>query len=127
MRDAELAAAAIGVKILPVKASTEQQIEAAFTALVQEHAGALIVETDPQFFRPALLAALSARYSVPAIYFFREYVAAGGLISYGASLSDSYRQIGIYVARVLNGEKPADLPIVQPTRFELVVESFGHL
>jgi putative tryptophan/tyrosine transport system substrate-binding protein len=121
LRDAELAAAAIGVKILPVKASTEQQIEAAFTALVQEHAGALIVETDPQFFRPALFAALSARYSVPAIYFFREYVAAGGLISYGASLSDSYRQIGIYVARILNGEKPADLPIMQPTRFELVI------
>jgi putative ABC transport system substrate-binding protein len=104
LRDAELAASALGVKIFPVKASTQQQIETAFAALVQEHAGALIAETDPQFFRPSLLAALSARYSVPAIYFFREYVAAGGLISYGASLSDSYRQIGIYVARILSGE-----------------------
>jgi len=121
LRDAELAASALGVKIFPVKASTQQQIETAFAALVQEHAGALIAETDPQFFRPSLLAALSARYSVPAIYFFREYVAAGGLISYGASLSDSYPQIGIYVARILSGEKPADLPIVQPTKFELVI------
>jgi putative tryptophan/tyrosine transport system substrate-binding protein len=121
LRDAELAAAAIGVKILPIKASTEQQIEAAFAASVQEHAGALLVETDPQFFRPSLFASLSVRYSVPAIYFFREYVAAGGLMSYGASISDSYRQIGMYVARILNGEKPADLPIVQPTKFELVI------
>jgi putative tryptophan/tyrosine transport system substrate-binding protein len=121
LRDAEVAAAAIGVKILAVKASTEQQIEAAFAASVQERAGALIVETDPLFFRPAHFAALSTRYSVPAIYFFREYVAAGGLISYGANLSDSYRQIGVYVARILKGEKPADLPIVQPTKFELVI------
>jgi putative ABC transport system substrate-binding protein len=105
-----------------LKASTEREVDSAFAAVLAEHAGAMVVVADPFFFlRREQFAALAARHAVPTIHFFREFVTAGGLMSYGTSLSDGYRQMGIYVGRILKGEKPADLPIVQPTRFEMFI------
>jgi putative ABC transport system substrate-binding protein len=122
LKDAQDAANRIGVGILVLKASTEREVDSAFAAVLAEHAGAMVVVADPFFFlRREQFAALAARHAVPTIHFFREFVTAGGLMSYGTSLSDGYRQIGIYVGRILKGEKPADLPIVQPTRFEMVI------
>jgi putative ABC transport system substrate-binding protein len=104
-----------------LKAATEAEMIAAFASLVELQAGALIVG-DPFFLsRPEQVAALAARHAIPTIYDFRVYVAAGGLISYGTSLTDTYRNVGTYVGKILKGAKPADLPVQQPTRFELVV------
>ena len=111
-----------GVQIHISEASTDSELETAFADLASLKAGALIVGADPFFnARRNQIVALSARYSLPAIYEWREFVDVGGLISYGPSLTGVYRQIGTYVGRVLNGEKPADLPVVQPTLFDLVV------
>jgi putative ABC transport system substrate-binding protein len=122
MRDVQEAARAKGVQLHIVKASTESEIDAAFATLVQLHAGGLAIGADPLFAsRLDRLAALAARDAVPAIYDRREFAAAGGLISYGSSLTAGYRQIGIYAGKILNGANPADLPIQQPTTFELVV------
>ena len=116
------AAQAKGVQIHISEASTDSELETAFADLASLKAGALIVGADPFFnARRNQIVALSARYSLPAIYEWREFVDVGGLISYGPSLTGVYRQIGTYVGRVLNGEKPADLPVVQPTLFDLVV------
>ena len=121
IRDVEEAARAKGVQLHILKVSAENEIDAAFAGLVQLHAGALLIGGDPFFTsRRELLVGLAARHAVPTIYT-REFAAAGGLISYGPSLAAAYRQVGIYVGKVLNGAKPADLPVQQPTTFELVI------
>ena len=105
-----------------VRARTETEIDAAFATLAERRVSALLVNTDPFFFaRPAQFVSLAARNRILAIYAQREFVVAGGLISYGASLADGYRQVGIYAGRILKGERPADLPIVQPTKFEIAI------
>jgi len=122
IRDMEEAARAKGVQLPILKAGTESEIDAAFASLVQLQAGALLVAADPFLFsRHEQLVALASRHAVPAIYPWREAVAAGGLISYGPSLTAVFREIGIYTGKILKGAKPADLPVQQPTKFELVV------
>jgi putative ABC transport system substrate-binding protein len=118
----QAAARAIGQQIMVVEAGSDGEIDAAFTALAERRVGALVVAAD-QFFtgRREQLLALTARYAMPAIYELREYVVAGGLMSYGTSLPEGYYQNGVYVGRILKGAKPADLPIVQSTKFELVI------
>jgi putative ABC transport system substrate-binding protein len=116
------AARALGQKLLVVNAGTVGEIDAAAASLTRAGAGALIVSGSPTFMtNRALITALMARHRIPAMYSLRQFVAVGGLISYGASISDSYRQAGLYVGRILRGAKPADLPVLQPTRFELVI------
>ena len=116
------AARAKGVQLHILNATSESEIDAAFATLVELHAGALVIDQDLLFFsRREQLGALAARYSVPAIYYRREFVAAGGLISYGPSFATAYRQVGIYAGKILKGAKPADLPVLQPTQFELVI------
>jgi len=120
--DAQEAARVKGVQLQILKASTEREIDAAFASLVQLHACPLVVAGDPFFDgRREQLVALALRHAVPAIYWWREYAASGGLISYGPNLAAAYRQAGVYAGRILNGAKPADLPVQQPTTFELVV------
>ena len=122
IRDVEEAARAKGVQLIILKAGTENEIDAAFASLVQLHAGALLVQTDPFFNdRRDQIVALASRHAVPTIYDWREYPAAGGLISYGPSLTGIWHQLGIYAGKILKGAKPADLPVQQPTTFELVV------
>jgi putative ABC transport system substrate-binding protein len=116
------AARAKGVQLYILKASTESEIDAAFASLVQRQAGALAVSADPFFWvRREQFVALAARHAVPAIYELRGYATAGGLISYGPSLTAILHQMGIYAGKILKGAKPADLPVVQPTTFELVI------
>jgi putative tryptophan/tyrosine transport system substrate-binding protein len=116
------AARTAGKQILVVKASGERDIDVAFETLIQERAGAVLIPAEPLFFLwREQLVALAARHALPAMYDVREYTAAGGLLSYGLSLTDTYRLIAGQVARILKGAKPADLPILQPTKLELVV------
>jgi putative ABC transport system substrate-binding protein len=122
MRDVQEAARAKGVQLHILKAGAEGEIDAAFATLVQLHAGALVLAPDPFLnSRREQLVALAALYAVPAIYDFRENAAAGGLISYGPSLAGTWRQLGIYAGKILNGAKATDLPVQQPTKFELVI------
>jgi putative tryptophan/tyrosine transport system substrate-binding protein len=122
IQEIQEAAHAKGVQLPILKASTESEIDAAFAALVQLHAGALVVGADVFFSsRIEQLAAQASRHGVPAIYGWREFAAAGGLLSYGSSLTAAWRQAGIYAGKILKGAKPADLPVQQPTTFELVV------
>jgi putative tryptophan/tyrosine transport system substrate-binding protein len=122
IEQAATAANALGITVPVIKASTDRDVEDAFASLAKVGAGGLVVPAEPFFdSHRDLLVALAARYAVPMIAPFREYVVAGGLMSYGASLPDSYRRAGIYVTRVLKGEKPADLPVMQPTEFDLVL------
>jgi putative ABC transport system substrate-binding protein len=122
IRNGQEAATAKDVQLHILKAGTESEIDAAFASLVELHAGALLVGADAFFnSRREALVALASRRAVPAIYQGREFVAAGGLISYGASLTAMYRQVGSYAGKILKGAKPADLPVQQPTTFELVV------
>ena len=122
VRDVQEAARAKRVELPVLKAGVDSEIDAAFASLVQQQAGGLVVQADAFFTsRRGKLVALAARKGVPAIYALREFSAAGGLISYGSSLTATYRQAGIYAGRILGGAKPADLPVQQPTTFELVV------
>jgi putative ABC transport system substrate-binding protein len=119
---AQEAARAKGVQISFLKAGTEREIDAAFTSLSQLKAGALVVGADSFFAAQRdQLVALASSHAIPVIYPFREWVTAGGLVSYGPSLTDVYRQAGSYAGKILKGAKPADLPVQQPTRFELVI------
>ena len=122
VRDLEAAARAIGRQIHLLEAEAEGDFEAAYGKLSSARAEALAVGADPMFNNHRdRLVALAALHSMPAIYEWREFTAAGGLMSYGTSLSDSVRRAGLYVGRILKGEKPADLPVLQPTNFELVI------
>ena len=122
VRDVKAAATAIGLQIQVLNASNGDEIDAAFATLVSERADALLVAPDAFLnSRRVQIAILAARHSVPAMYTVRDYAEAGGLISYGANVTDSVRQQGIYAGRILKGTKPADLPVVQSTKFELVI------
>jgi putative ABC transport system substrate-binding protein len=122
IRDAHDAAAALGQKLLVLKASTADEIDAQFARLNRESADAMLVTVSSFFLtRAAQIAALAARHRIPAIYSRREYAEAGGLMSYAFSVADVYRELGRYAGRILNGEKPADLPVLQPTKYELVI------
>ena len=118
----QAAARTLGLQLHVLHASTERDFAPVFAALAQLRAGGLVIGADPLFnSRPDELVALAARHAVPTIYQFRESVEAGGLISYGGSLMDSYRLVGVYTGRILKGDKPADLPVQQATKVELVI------
>ena len=121
-RDAQAAARTLGMRLHVLRASNDGEIEAAFAALHGLQVGGLVIGSD-QFFnsRSGQLAALALRHSLPAIYQYREFTAAGGLISYGASLTDAFQLAGLYTGRILNGEKPADLPVQQSTKVEMTI------
>jgi len=122
LKEVQAAAASINVRLIVANASADRDLEAAFALLVQQDAGAVFVAADPFFnTRRDQIVALAARHAVPAIYEWREYAVAGGLMSYGTSLTDTYRQAGVYVGRILKGEKPGELPVMQTSKFELVI------
>ena len=122
IRDVQEAARALGQSLVVLDGGTDERIETAFAALAPQHVAALLVGADPFFdTRRERLVALASQHHMPAIYQFREYAVAGGLMSYGTSITDMYRLVGLYVGRVLKGEKPADLPVMQVTKFELVI------
>ena len=121
-KNALAAAESVGQKMVIVQAHTDSELEAAFVTLVQKRAGALVVGADPFFItRRAKLVELAARQKLPTIYFFRNFTAAGGLMSYGTSITEALRIVGLYAGRILKGEKPGDLPVQQSTKVELVI------
>jgi putative ABC transport system substrate-binding protein len=121
-RDLEDAALKLGRTLFVANASNDTEMETAFAAILRERVGALLVASDPYFdTRRGRIVAFAAQNRLPAIYQFREYAVEGGLISYGPSITDAYRQVGIYAARILKGEKPADLPALRPTKFDFVI------
>jgi putative ABC transport system substrate-binding protein len=121
-KDVQEAGRTLGAQVHLIQASNEREIDSALAGLAQKRTGALLVASDPFFFaRRQQLIALAARHSIPAIYEWREFAEAGGLMSYGTHLTDAYRQAGRYVGRILRGEKPAELPIMRTTKFEFVI------
>jgi putative ABC transport system substrate-binding protein len=122
MRDVLAAAPVMGLTVQTLKASTDREIDAAFASLVQARTGALLVGSDAFFnSRIERLIELAAHHAIPTMYPVREFVVAGGLISYGTSLTEMYRQVGLHTGRILKGEKPADLPVIQTTKHELII------
>jgi putative tryptophan/tyrosine transport system substrate-binding protein len=122
LSEVQAASRTLQQRIEVVNASNEIEIDAAFAALAQSKIGAVLVGADPFFNnRRDLIVSLAARYAIPAIYPLRDFADSGGLVSYGTSLTDAYRQVAIYTGRILKGEKPGEIPIVQPTKFELVI------
>jgi ABC-type uncharacterized transport system substrate-binding protein len=122
LRDVAAAARAIGLQIRVLNASTSREIEAAFASFMHERPDALFVGTDPYFYsRRVQFAVLAAQHTIPATYSQRDFVEAGGLMSYGTNAGDAYRQMGVYAGRILKGTKPADLPVVQANKFELAI------
>jgi putative ABC transport system substrate-binding protein len=122
LRDAQKAAPSLGLQLLVLNAGTESEISAAFASLTERRPDAVAVAPAPLFVVHAkLIAALAARHGVPAIYARREFAEAGGLMSYGYDIADGYREMGHYAGRILKGEKPSDLPVFQPTRFQFVI------
>ena len=122
LNDVEGAARDVGQQLLVLYASNEEEIEAAFATAAERRANGVLVAADPFLLsRRERLVALAARYAIPAIYEVREFATAGGLMSYGISLANAYKQAGVYVGRILNGEKPSDLPVLQPTKFDFVI------
>lgn len=120
--DLQKAARALGLRVQVLQASTDDELDAVFTKLGQLKTAGLVITSDSFFFtRSGQLAALAIRYGVPAVFGFPEFAKAGGLLSYGASLTEQHRAIGIYVGRILKGEKPASLPVQQSTKVELVI------
>ena len=122
LRDVETAARAMGLQVQVLNAGTSPEIDAAFASFVRERPDALFVGPDPFFVsRRVQLVHLASRHAVPAAYTQRDYAVAGGLMSYGSNLMDAFRQVGVYTGRILKGAKPADLPVLQPSKFELVI------
>ena len=122
MTEVKQAGRALGLQLHIVNASSEGEFDPAFAAIAQTGAGALLVAGDPFYFsRREKLVALAARHAIPTMYDFRAYAEAGGLASYGSDLTEAYRQVGVYAGRILKGEKPADLPVMQSVRFEFVI------
>ena len=122
MTAAQTAARSLGKEMPVLRASNERELDTAFATMAQQQVGALVVASDPFFYsRRGELASLAARHRLPAIYYLPEFARAGGLMAYGNSLTDIYRLVGVYVGRILKGEKPGDLPVVQSTKFEFVI------
>lgn len=122
MRAAQAAAASLGRQIVVLSASSESELDAAFASMVQQRIGTLVGASDPFLFnRRDQIVSLAARHRIPAIYYLRDFAHAGGLMAYGNSLTDMYRLVGVYVGRILKGEKTTDLPVVQSTKFEFVI------
>jgi putative ABC transport system substrate-binding protein len=122
LKDVHEAARTVDQQIQILHASGEWELDTAFATLPSLRAGALLVGSDPYFNNQRdQIIELAARYAIPAIYEWREFAMAGGLMSYGTSITDTYRQVGVYAGRVLKGEKPADIPVMQPTKFEFVI------
>ena len=122
MKAAQTAASSLGKELLVLRASSEGEIDAAFATMAQQRGGALLGATDTFLFgRRAKIVSLAAHYRIPAIYYLPEFAEAGGLMAYGNRITEAYRQVGIYVGRILKGEKPADLPVVQATAYEFVI------
>jgi len=122
IKDAEVAARAHGIGLHVLNITSEPDIDAAFTTLLEARANALLVGSDPVFVDlSSKLVELTARHAVPTVYYAREFAEAGGLMSYGSRQNDTYRQAGIYVGKILQGAKPSDLPVMQPTKFEFVI------